>query len=482
MMSVVNKFSIKEGEFEPSPEETALVMRLGMFVRLKWFAILGVIIVTLIASRVFHIGFPSLPVYIICVFMVLYNLVMMRQVQSLGAERGTSIIRRARIYGDIHIFLDLLTLTALLHFTGGIENPFIFFFVFHIILASIALHYRIVYLLATAAILMVLLLVGLEYTGAIPHHNLVGFAAPMLYKEGSYILAVLAALATVLYATTYMATAISGELRKRQRQVVQLREQLLEEKTAELEQASGEIVKLEEEKSRFLHFIGMAAHDLKAPLTAIQGFFWVMLGGFSGELTDKQRNMLERSSRRIKELLNLISDLLDIPHIEIGQIVQEMRYISLREVVRRSLDDLRDLAKEKGVKLKVELPRSLPKIQGSSSRLQQVITNLVDNAINYTPEGVVTIRVGEGGKDIRTEVMDTGIGISADDLPRVFDDFFRASNIETRGTGLGLSIAKRIVEAHGGRIWVESPCPESNTGSKFTFTLPKKSKAGRRQR
>ncbi|GAI32712.1 unnamed protein product [marine sediment metagenome] len=196
-----------------------------------------------------------------------------------------------------------------------------------------------------------------------------------------------------------------------------MREQLLEEKTTELEQASGEIVKLEEEKSRFLHFISIAAHDLKAPLTAIQGFFWVMLGGFSGELTDKQRNMLERSSRRIKELLNLISDLLDIPRIETGQIVQEVKEISLREVVRRSLDDLRNLAKEKGVKLKVELPQSLPKIQGSSSRLQQVITNLVGNAINYTPEGVVTIRVGEGGKDMRTEVMDTGIGISADDPP-----------------------------------------------------------------
>jgi signal transduction histidine kinase len=110
-----------------------------------------------------------------------------------------------------------------------------------------------------------------------------------------------------------------------------------------------------------------------------------------------------------------------------------------------------------------------------------VITNLVSNAINYTPEGVVTVRVTEGDKDMRVEVMDTGIGIPAEDLPRVFDDFFRASNVEIKGTGLGLSIAKRIVEAHGGSIGVESPCPESNTGSKFTFTLPKKSEIERRQ-
>jgi signal transduction histidine kinase len=103
------------------------------------------------------------------------------------------------------------------------------------------------------------------------------------------------------------------------------------------------------------------------------------------------------------------------------------------------------------------------------------MTNLVNNAVNYTPEGTVTIRVKAMANEIRFEVMDTGIGIPAEDIPRVFDDFFRASNVETKGTGLGLSIARRIVEAHGGRIWVESPCLESSIGSKFTFTLPKKS-------
>jgi signal transduction histidine kinase len=340
----------------------------------------------------------------------------------------------------------------------------------------------VVYLLATAVMAMVILLVGLEYAGVIPHINLVGFAAPTLYREVSYILAILIALATVLYATTYMATAISGELRKRQRQIVQLREHLLEEKTGELEQASREVSKLEEEKNRFLRFISIAAHDLKAPLTAIQGFLWIMLGGYSGELTDKQKNMMERSSRRIGELLNLISDLLDIPRIETGQIVLEIKEISFREVVKRSCDDLRSVAKEKGIKLKVELAqKSLPKIEGSSTRLQQVMTNLVSNAINYTPEGEVTIRMSEESDHLLIEVMDTGIGIPPEDLPHLFDDFFRASNVEAKGTGLGLSIVKRIVEAHQGKIWVESPSPETNTGSKFTFTLPKRGKQKRRK-
>ena len=207
----------------------------------------------------------------------------------------------------------MFALTVMLHFTGGMENPFLFFFVFHIVLASIGLNYRMVYLLSTIAIVMVSLLFGLEYAGIIPHVNLVGFVLPTRYQQTSRITAELVALAVLLYGTTYVTTAVAGELRKRQRQVVALRERLIAEKTGELERASGEIGKLKEEREKFLRFIGIAAHDLKAPLTAIQGFLWVMLGGFAGEISEKQKNMLERSTHRITELLGLISDLLDIP-------------------------------------------------------------------------------------------------------------------------------------------------------------------------
>ena len=475
-----NNFLAEEGEPGHHPEEAAIRMWLRVFVTVRWITILGIITATLVASKILHIGFPTVSAYGTCAFVALCNLALLFQARSLEKVPTGLIIHKARTYGTVHLLLDLLAFTVLLHFTGGIENPFIFYFVLHIIGASIILHYKAVYMLAGSVIVMVMLLVGLEYAGAIPHVNLVGFADPALYKQGSYILAVLIILATALFATTYMATSVSGELRKRQREVVQLSESLLEKRAGELELASIEIAKLEEEKNRFLRFLGIAAHDLKAPLTAIQGFFWVMLGGYSGELTEKQRNMLERSSYRIKELLNLISDLLDIPRIETGQIVQEMKQVSLRQIIKASLGDLRDLAKQKKLKLKVELPPGLPKIYGSAPRLQQVITNLVNNAINFTPHGRVTLRVNDGDSEIRVEVTDTGIGIPPQDLPRMFEDFFRASNVETKGTGLGLSIARRIVEAHGGRIWAESPCPETGKGSKFTFTLPKKGETKRR--
>ena len=231
---------------------------------------------------------------------------------------------------------------------------------------------------------------------------------------------------------------------------------------------------LEEEKNQFLRFIGIAAHDLKAPLAAIQSFLSVMLGGFVGKLNEKQKHMMERSSQRITELLKLISDLLDIPRIEMDQLVQEMKETSLVQIVDCFAEEGSSLAKQRGIEFSVDMPPDLPPINGSPPRLQQVIANLVNNAISYTTEGEVVIRAREAGGEILVEVADTGCGIAPDELPRVFEDFFRASNVKTSGTGLGLSISKRIVEAHGGRIWVESPCPETGKGTKFCFVLPKR--------
>ncbi len=455
-----------------SPEEAALMTRLRVFVTMRWLAIAGVIVATLAALLIFHVDFPTPPVYVVCVLIALYNVLLLRQVNSLSRTGSGLVVHKVRIYGNIHIYLDLLALTVLLHFTGGIENPFLFYFVFHVMLASIVLPYKRVYLLATSAILLLALLVGLEYSQILPHVNLTGFVSPELHHEPGYIAAIFASLVTILYGTAYMATAISGELRKRQREVVELRETLLHEKTKELEQSSQEIAKLAEEKSRFLRFLSIAAHDLKAPLAAIQSYIGVMLGGYSGEIGEKQRSMLERSSQRIVQLLRLISDLLDIPRIETGQLVQELKDTSLREAIGGCLEDAQKLAREKGLDFKVEMPAALPEVKASAPRLQQVINNLMSNAINYTHEGGIILRVIVRPDAVAVEVQDTGIGIPAADLPKLFDDFFRASNVDVAGTGLGLSITRRIVEAHGGKIWAESPCPENGKGTKFTFTLP----------
>jgi signal transduction histidine kinase len=238
---------------------------------------------------------------------------------------------------------------------------------------------------------------------------------------------------------------------------------------------NGEVDRLQEQRSRLLTFLATAAHDLKAPLTAIQGYFQLMLEGYTGKITGQQKTYLERSISRITELMNLIGDLLDIPRIEQGELSTQMQKFSLSDEIRRCLEEMDGLARKKGLELKSAIPDDLSLAYGSAPLILQVISNLIHNAISYTNEGIITVKVRESSGDITVEVTDTGIGIKSNDLPRVFDDFYRASNVESEGTGLGLAIARRIVESHGGRIWVESPCPETGLGSKFSFTLPKES-------
>ena len=195
----MNETVLTGQEIERTPEEQTLVMRLRIFTIMRWAAIGGVITVTLVARYVFDIGFSTLPVYIVCVAMAIYNLVLIRQVMGIEKLPPELVIRRVRQYTYTHILLDMLALTVLLHYTGGMENPFVFFFVFHIVLASIGLNYRMVYLLSTIAIVMVSLLFGLEYAGVIPHVILEGFVLPDRYQDAGRVVAEVAALGFLLY-------------------------------------------------------------------------------------------------------------------------------------------------------------------------------------------------------------------------------------------------------------------------------------------
>ena len=277
---------------------------------------------------------------------------------------------------------------------------------------------------------------------------------------------------TICALATYRNITQQKQLELELTRISQLKSDLLSQKTAELEEIAKEVARLEEEKRRFVRFLSVVAHDLQAPLAATQSYLWQILEGYTGDITVEQRSILERSSERIDELRALIADLLEIPRIETGQLLHEMEDVSLSKIIQQVISDFTSMAKEKDIVLKVDLPEKLPKIYGSNSRLRQVLVNLISNAIKYSDKGIVFTKVIETEKELRVEVIDDGIGIPRKDLPYMFTDFFRSRNVTASGTGLGLSIAKRIIEAHGGNIQVESPCRETGKGSKFSFTLP----------
>ncbi|MCJ7619854.1 MAG: ATP-binding protein [Anaerolineae bacterium] len=463
---------------EQTPEESTAIRRIQYGINFRWIAIIGVVMITLAANLVFGIRFSTLPILIIAAVIALYNLAFLRYTERLEAEQPDDLIPKVRRYVWVQSAADLVATTAIIHFAGGVENPLVLYYVFHVILASIILPYRSAYLLATLAVVLFTTLAALEYFQIIPHAHLEGLVPPELYRQTPYVLAVLFGFGTTLYISTYLTTAIAGELRKRQRETVALRDRLLLE-AEELQKANEELVRLDRLKT---YFLAMASHDLKTPLAAVQSYLQVLLGGFVGELNEEHGRILQRCSQRIKELFDLINRFLDLAQIEKGKVVEEMEMICIRDVLDSCVEEVSILAAEKAQELNAEIPQDLPNIYGSANHLKQVVTNLLGNGVKFTPElGSITLRARDMENEIEVSVTDTGIGIDPDDLPRLFEQFFRGKGgAAAQGTGLGLCISKRIVEAHHGTIWAESPYDEGQSGARFIFTLPKGQSAGMR--
>jgi signal transduction histidine kinase len=236
----------------------------------------------------------------------------------------------------------------------------------------------------------------------------------------------------------------------------------IQDKSRQLEEAS-------QHKSQFL---ANMSHELRTPLNAILGYTELMADGAYGEPSDKMLGVLKRLESNGKHLLGLINDVLDLSKIEAGQLVLELSDYSVQDIVQTVRSTLESLATDKKLAFKLELAPELPPGRGDGRRLTQVLINLVGNAIKFTDTGEVVVKANATDGSFRLSVCDTGPGISAADQAKLFQEFQQADNAITRkkgGTGLGLAISKRIIEMHGGKIWVES---RPGQGSTFAFTLP----------
>ena len=236
----------------------------------------------------------------------------------------------------------------------------------------------------------------------------------------------------------------------------------IQDKSRQLEVAS-------QHKSQFL---ANMSHELRTPLNAILGYTELIADGIYGEPSEKMLTVLKRLESNGKHLLGLINDVLDLSKIEAGQLVLDLSDYSLEDIAQTVRSTLEPLATDKKLAFKVEVAPKLPAGHGDGRRLTQVLINLVGNAIKFTDAGEVVIKAGAKDGSFQLSVRDTGPGISAADQAKLFQEFQQADNAITRkkgGTGLGLAISKRIVEMHGGKIWVESKVGE---GATFSFTVP----------
>jgi GAF domain-containing protein len=229
---------------------------------------------------------------------------------------------------------------------------------------------------------------------------------------------------------------------------------------------------LEEAIKHKSQFLANMSHELRTPLNAILGYTELILDSMYGEMPEKARAVLERLQANGKHLLGLINDVLDLSKIEAGQLTLSLDDYSMKDVVHGVVSAVEPLAAEKRLAFKAEVAPDLPTGHGDGRRLSQVLLNLVGNAIKFTDKGEVAIRASATNRAFTVAVCDTGPGIAPSDQAKIFEEFQQADSSITKmkgGSGLGLSIAKRIIEMHGGRIWVES---EGGKGSRFYFTVP----------
>ena len=233
------------------------------------------------------------------------------------------------------------------------------------------------------------------------------------------------------------------------------------------------------------YFLSIVSHELRTPLAAVENYLRTMLGGFAGELNPKQERMVKRSILRVTDLSAMIGDVVDLARMRPEQIQQDFEWFDPGEVGTESIEDARLAAAEKEIHFKIEPPPKFEPIVGARRRMRQVYSNLLNNAIKYAPaDSTVIFRAWYEPDSVIFEVEDEGPGVPDEDMPYIFQDFFRASNVgETTGAGLGLSIAKKIVDAHDGQLRVTNISTEGGkTGTRFTVVIPRNLKTPEMQR
>lgn len=247
-------------------------------------------------------------------------------------------------------------------------------------------------------------------------------------------------------------------------------EKKVEERTHELSMVLEDAKNAGKRKNEF---ISSVSHELRTPLTSIKGYASILLAGRLGAIPEQVKERLAKINRHSDELVHMVNDLLDISRIESGRIAMKLEPLNLTAIVEQIVDMLSVQAKEKEVNLIVDIPADANSVYADKSQVERVFINIIANALKFTPAGGrISIRTHKKGVFVQVEINDNGCGIPKEAQAKIFEEFYRVDNAinqETKGTGLGLALTKHIVEAHEGKISVEST---PGHGSTFVFTLP----------
>ncbi|MDR4499452.1 MAG: HAMP domain-containing histidine kinase [Candidatus Scalindua sp.] len=428
--------------------EKELIESLSRFITFRWIMAGGIGTTVLFVTFALSITLPLQSILITTLCILIFNFF---------CTSYQKHVKSYETFANLQISADWLALVFLAHYTGGIESPVICYFIFHVIISAILLSKKKCYLQTTFALLLILILSMLEYFHIIPHVQVKELFPTPSYDKSLYLVAVLFFCVTSFYISAYLATSVNNRLRKRENEVVALKDSVTE--------AYNRLEALDREKSEFTFKV---THELRSPLSAIQSLLKSIEEGYAGEIPQKARNLILRSEKRTGLLIALVNDLLDLVSGKIGTIREgEIKHININEAINNSIQLLQEKAKAKEIKIAFESMQKPVFIRVIPEDLDLILTNLIDNAIKYSKKASsILIRSVVTEKTVTMEISDIGIGIGEEDIKRIFEEFYRADNakeFELEGTGLGLSIVKNLMNRYKGSITVQSKLGEKTT-------------------
>ena len=439
---------------EKSSLEKELVESLSRFINLRWIMVIGIFVTSKFAKFGLGIDLPIIPIFIVTFCILIFNLI------CLYLQKHVKSYER---FTNLQISVDWIALVFLVHYTGGIESPVIFYFIFHVIISAILLSEKKCYLQTSFALILIISLSILEYFHVIPHVHIKELFPNPVYDNGFYLLSIIFFSVTSLYISAYLATSVNNRLRKRENEIVTLKNEITD--------AYNKLEAIDKEKSEFTYKV---THELRSPLSAIQSLLKSIEEGYAGEISEKARDLVIRSEKRTSFLITLVNGLLDLIACKIGKPKEgDIKLIDINIAVKNTLHLMQEKTKAKNLKIIIKTTPEPSYLNIVPDDFDIILTNLIDNSVKYTEqEGTISINSTITDKEVKLEISDTGIGITTEDLNKIFNEFYRSKNAKAadlRGTGLGMSIVKNLIKQYGGSIDVQS---QIEKGTTVTISFP----------
>ena len=421
--------------------------RIGWIINIRWIELFGVLVAIPISQRVLHLPIAYPQLYTISAIVLGFNLIYFFLFRYFPFRN----FQQELTFTEIQLILDLIIISFLVHYIGGISNPFFFIYMVAIIISGVLLPLNLPYVNAAIAVILLTIWTILEYHRIVPVYPI--SEEPLRL---SVITISLGAFYILIFTTTFVIKDFITGYRQLKR--------LVDEKSRQLENTM-------QERDKIFRF---TAHELKSPITTLRSMLAVIEEVYSSKLNDEVADMLNRAVMRTDQILLMVKDMIDVTQYHHGSREKVIEEVNFEDWIETVTTQFYDYAEQKNISIAINKQNKEEMVRLDTPAIEKVLANLINNAIRYSPpNSQVTVTPFVKRNVFGFAVQDAGIGISKEDQTKIFEEFYRGKNareLERLGSGLGLPLVKQIVEQYQGNIFVES---ELEKGSTFTIEMPK---------